>query len=724
MSDELNPDGLEALSAAIGFNDGANKGFWRFQPREKVGEDAGQWIEMGAELRMFYKNKRGETDSVVGRAVGSTGSPDGVRVLVQGQGDKGVADGIYGADTANVRIAAAILPDEVLEEQGIKNTIKISPEQEALLPTLDSLERADITDGDLRLINEGADSAEAKEQAVYKKSVQAKEKKTISPEAIEQMRKGLEKMKQLNLGLSDKIKALFPNFKKSKMNNPSLTFYSRSKRETYGQGSNPIVVPGGDYGRFSYFDEDGQLQSISVDKLADGRMRVNTYDRNIGEGLALEVRLNKDSGKWGVYSKSDGDGTYIGGELLNEFDSSEDARSAAISGINEALGFDPDNRFSLGPGITALRKRNENPRTKSQRDWVDVKPSPEFTSLMDARDQAAADVMADVQYNGDVDPDVDIDVLIDRAKKPVALPDPDEEDDALPGTPTLPTQKAPAGTTLKWGDEWKRGDTLFSPSGKEIGTVLGNSTAITNAKGQPGYAVNIQNADGNIETIRVAKDDGLYVSKTKKKDLPADPGSAATPKAPAAPATPSKPAAPAAPPADVTPPAPAAPAAPAKPAAPTKPAAPQPGLPDSEKPKKKKAEDKALRSGREDDGKPIAPTTMTNDELREIVPANVRDEVTGKLIKDDNGRPSQDPDAIIDALLETHPNAKVTKEGEIILERARFTDNDGQQYDYEIGISRTFNNSFSERWSFTNVATGEKQEFFSVDQKDSFSGIW
>lgn len=168
---------LTSLLASIGFNDGANKGFWRVQPREKFGKDAGQWIEMGAELRMFYKNKRGQTDSVVGRAVGSTGSPDGVRVLIQGQGKKGVPDGIYGANTANVRIAEGIIPEEVLEKQGIKSTPKIDKEQEALLPTIDSLERSDITDDDIRLINEGAKSKEAKQHAEYKKSVEAQESK-------------------------------------------------------------------------------------------------------------------------------------------------------------------------------------------------------------------------------------------------------------------------------------------------------------------------------------------------------------------------------------------------------------------------------------------------------------------------------------------------------------------------------------------------------------------
>jgi hypothetical protein len=171
----MSEENLFPVLAAIGFNDGANKGFWRVQPREQFGDGAGQWIEMGAELRMFFKNKRGQTANVTGRAVGSTGTPDGVRVLVQGQKD--VPDGIYGASTSSVRVAEGFIPEKVLKEQGIKNTVKISKEQEASLPTIDSLERADITDEDMRLINEGSNSKEAKEHAKYKKSVEAEEGK-------------------------------------------------------------------------------------------------------------------------------------------------------------------------------------------------------------------------------------------------------------------------------------------------------------------------------------------------------------------------------------------------------------------------------------------------------------------------------------------------------------------------------------------------------------------
>lgn len=168
---------LATLIASIGFNDGANKGFWRFQPREKVGEDRGQWIEMGAEVRMFFKGKDGKISSVTGRAVGSTGSEDGIRVLVQGKSKQGVPDGIYGSSTDYVRVAEGFLPESLLEEQGIDNVPGLDKERQASIPSLDSLERADITDGDVRLINEGAQSAEAKQQAKYKKSVESKEDK-------------------------------------------------------------------------------------------------------------------------------------------------------------------------------------------------------------------------------------------------------------------------------------------------------------------------------------------------------------------------------------------------------------------------------------------------------------------------------------------------------------------------------------------------------------------
>lgn len=175
MPNELH-ERLQSLTASIGFNDGANKGFWRIQPREQVGKDKGQWIEMGAELRLFYQNQRGEIASVPGRAVGSTGSPEGVRVLVQGQEENGVPGGIYGANTAHVRISEAVLPEGVLEEQGIENVPQLDGVDAASLPTLEQMERSDITDDDIRLINEGAASKEAKQQAKYRKSVEEKEK--------------------------------------------------------------------------------------------------------------------------------------------------------------------------------------------------------------------------------------------------------------------------------------------------------------------------------------------------------------------------------------------------------------------------------------------------------------------------------------------------------------------------------------------------------------------
>lgn len=184
MSEDFN---LDPITAGIGYNDGANGGFWRVQPREKVGKDRGQWIEMGAELRAYIKDAVGEARAISGRAIGSDGTPDGVRVLIQGQSAAGVPDGIYRFSTSHVRVAKALLPDSVVKDEGgtrVPNDIDI-----ATLPTVDSLERADITDDDIRLANDKIDSPEGKEMSKYKTSPEAAE---TEPTADQNAESGLD----------------------------------------------------------------------------------------------------------------------------------------------------------------------------------------------------------------------------------------------------------------------------------------------------------------------------------------------------------------------------------------------------------------------------------------------------------------------------------------------------------------------------------------------------
>lgn len=179
------------IAVGLGFNDGANKGFWRVQPRQQTGRNKGQWIEMGAELRAYYKDALGKAASVSGRALGSDGTPNGVRVLITGQADKGIPDGIYGFNTKNVRVAEALLPEEYLESQGLAPTIPGDIDM-AALPNIDEIERADITPDDIRLANEGINSPEGQQQAAFKNTPEGQEIARLDEETAANVQQGLE----------------------------------------------------------------------------------------------------------------------------------------------------------------------------------------------------------------------------------------------------------------------------------------------------------------------------------------------------------------------------------------------------------------------------------------------------------------------------------------------------------------------------------------------------
>jgi hypothetical protein len=181
---------LTPVTASLGFNDGANKGFWRVQPRQAIGKERGRWIEMGAELRAYFKNARGGTSSASGRAIGSDGTPEGVRVYITGQADKGVADGIYGFKTKDVMVAEALLPDEYVEGKGLASKIP-SDIDEANLPNIADLERVDITPDDVRLANEGINTPEGQEMTKFKDSPEGQEIARLDEETAATVQQGL-----------------------------------------------------------------------------------------------------------------------------------------------------------------------------------------------------------------------------------------------------------------------------------------------------------------------------------------------------------------------------------------------------------------------------------------------------------------------------------------------------------------------------------------------------
>jgi hypothetical protein len=169
MSNELDP-----IVAGIGFNDGANKGFWRHQPRDHKK----RWMEMGAEARALFKKLRAdgtvEEFSAIGKVVGSTGSADQARILIKG--NPNLKDGVYAVNSDSLESIKAQLSAEYLKSQGIDpNADKFGNDVGGLVPQdLATTETADITPGDLNLADGGTATPEGKEMSQYKDSAEGK----------------------------------------------------------------------------------------------------------------------------------------------------------------------------------------------------------------------------------------------------------------------------------------------------------------------------------------------------------------------------------------------------------------------------------------------------------------------------------------------------------------------------------------------------------------------
>ena len=111
---------LTAAGIGIPNGPGANNYFWMVQPRALFGKGAGQWIEMGADIEAMIELPDGSFLRVYGKAVGSNGTPDMVRVLVRGYADKGVPDAMYGVDAKTARKVEGLLPEGYAEGKGAK----------------------------------------------------------------------------------------------------------------------------------------------------------------------------------------------------------------------------------------------------------------------------------------------------------------------------------------------------------------------------------------------------------------------------------------------------------------------------------------------------------------------------------------------------------------------------------------------------------------------------
>jgi hypothetical protein len=177
MSDYLdsfytNPAPLTAAGIGIPNGPGANNYFWMVQPRALFGKGAGQWIEMGADIEAMLELPDGSFLRVYGKAVGSNGTPDVVRVLVRGYGDKGVPDAMYGIDAKNARKVEGLLPEGYAEGKGAKPATPAGRiVSDGRKPQkLADIESAPITPDDERMAEQGSNAPEAKGGKDYEAS--------------------------------------------------------------------------------------------------------------------------------------------------------------------------------------------------------------------------------------------------------------------------------------------------------------------------------------------------------------------------------------------------------------------------------------------------------------------------------------------------------------------------------------------------------------------------
>lgn len=155
-------DKLSAIIAA--FNEGANKGFWRFQWRDRYG----RWVEMGRGVLGKLRLKDGSIADVRGVFVGGTENPGFGRVLVEGLGKKGIPDGIYHFASGNGEEFDALIPEEALLRQGIDPNKKdifgnsVGERLDKDIQDLDTIVREDITPEDRKLATEVPDGKQKK----------------------------------------------------------------------------------------------------------------------------------------------------------------------------------------------------------------------------------------------------------------------------------------------------------------------------------------------------------------------------------------------------------------------------------------------------------------------------------------------------------------------------------------------------------------------------------
>jgi hypothetical protein len=478
MLDGKNPE-FEPIISSIGFNDGANKGFWRIQPRD----DEGQWIEMGADVLFRFRTGSGNLVVATERGVyvGPGGRPGMARVLISKDTESGLKAGVYQVESRNLQQFKAIIPN-AKSKAGAPAARKdkfgkpVRTLEDSKLPALQDLLSGSqkITEEDRRLAQGDLTPEEREaEQDGRQKSPIADLPAGFESENPEEVKKLL---RESGVDPDEFDKNLSPTFEED----PELK--KRAEEATKGRlqrKEKPTAYGRGNAKDFSELPDGTILDEY---ERAQFYPSLEDYDGPFGP---VSRKIIKKDGKWFELGEN---GKPKGAAIK---------RAALIDSLNSRVLADSG----------ASSKTDETGKKVAA--WADEVEQP---AASDPVDDVVKDLMADVAFDGDTAPDLDS-VL----KKQEAL---------ISFRQAAKTQKVPF--------DLDRGDIVLGEDGSEktvLDVELGNAATGVPAK------VRVQNSDGSIEELSVSMRDKLNIATGRRGQIRRPQAPASRPAAPAPEAT-------------------------------------------------------------------------------------------------------------------------------------------------------------------------------------------
>ena len=552
MSDYLDSfyaDGsLTPITAGIGFNDGANGGFWRIQPRVKFGKDKGQWIEMGAEIRAALK-VNGKVLSVNGQALGSAGDADTARVLIRGMADQGIPDGIYAVKTKHLELIGATLPDEYLREKGIDPS-EPDAQQRAVgsilnqtdIPEISDMETAPITPDDIRLAEGKESTPEGVELANFKNTPEGQAVAELPAESADVASPS--EVADLLDGLSPEERAREAKWEESMKKDPTdvidfdiASLQKSTKRDAIADRRLAKLIEESDRRKADATSEEAINDAIAKaadrgEPVIDLDSLINSKKKKDEEPPADDEELDDEELAVPVEDLFD-QGPGAQPELSG-------ARSASYAVTPEDIGKDD---IILGPDgdpvkITAMtwgdEDMGEDPDSVTI-EFVDAagnEDSMEVTryddlTMVDLSPAAPAAPSAPEKPVAEEKPSKPV-----KAPKAKKTPEPITPEDVTPTEEPAPELAAPETAKVIPSSEIEIGDTLYSKGGE---TELGEVTSIRTDPDRPGQLQARLTLDGRKRDGWFPLGDTTMVNKGEKPAAPEVPEAPAAPEAPEAP---------------------------------------------------------------------------------------------------------------------------------------------------------------------------------------------